>query len=67
MVCGTFSRIMTFMYPLCRLCQYRIHRLYLLWLPCSTLSITDQEEQLHLLLEPLIPLPVVVRPDDAPE
>ena len=35
--------------------------------PVTSLSITDQAEHLQLLSEPLIPLPVVVLPDDAPE
>ena len=35
--------------------------------PVMSLSITDQAEHLQLLWEPLIPLPVVVLPDDAPE
>ena len=35
--------------------------------PATSLSISDQVEQLHLLSEPLIPLPVMVRPDDGPE
>ena len=35
--------------------------------PVTSLSITDQAEHLHLLLEPLIPLPAVALADDAPE
>ena len=35
--------------------------------PATSLSITDQTEHLHLLSEPLIPLPVVMLPDVDPE